>query len=375
MIAKLIKGRGFRGALEYALRKDKGVLLDTNMGGDNPRTLAREFGQVRALRSEISRPVQHTSLALPPGETLTNDQWKNVAQRYLNDMGFVNNQYVIAKHTDAGHDHIHILVNRISIEGKLVSDSKDYQRQETIMRQLENEYGLTPVKPSKEATRRRPTKGELEHALRTGAPSTKMMLQKLVDKALEGQPELSAFTAKLEAAGVTISPNIASTGRISGISFTLNNTTMKGSDLGRGYTWAGLQKRGLAYEQIRITGPRDRATYSTPTARNGIQETEHGEGSLLTRNSVDRRGPESIGQQSRQNDRNIRENDSRYQESIGTNPTNSRNVINRSAKSETGGMCRNIPSAKIGTRDSSPSSNAHSPSNFALKSDQMGVSG
>ena len=44
MIAKLIKGSGFRGALEYDLRQSKGYLLETNMAGDDPRTLARRAG-------------------------------------------------------------------------------------------------------------------------------------------------------------------------------------------------------------------------------------------------------------------------------------------------------------------------------------------
>ena len=43
MIAKAIKGRGFRGVLEYNLNEDKGELLDTNMAGSNARELAKEF--------------------------------------------------------------------------------------------------------------------------------------------------------------------------------------------------------------------------------------------------------------------------------------------------------------------------------------------
>lgn len=273
MIAKLNKGRGFRGALEYSLKESKGFLLDTNMGGNTPRTLAREFGQVRTLRPEIARPVHHTSLALSPKESLTDEQWKEVGRKYLDGMGFANNQYVIARHTDADHTHIHVLVNRVTLDGKLVSDSKDYHRQEQIMRRLEKEYGLAPVAPSKEALRRAPTKGELEYALKTGKASTKVVLQKLVDNALQGDPTYSEFTTRLERAGVQSIPNQASTGRISGISFQYEGITMKGGDLGRGYTWAGLQKRGLHYEQVRYIGSDERRD---DTAARGREPQEHG---------------------------------------------------------------------------------------------------
>lgn len=251
MIAKLIKGNGFRGALEYDLRQSKGYLLETNMAGDDPRTLAREFGQVRALRPNLTKAVCHVSIGLPPWETLTDEQWCKAARAYLKGMGYNDSQYVVSRHTDAEHQHIHILANRISMTGEVVSDSRDYQRQEAVMRHLEKELGLTVLKPSREAQRRAPTKGEIEHALRTGKASTKQRLQKLVDLAVQDTPSFEEFTARLEAASVEVIPNKASTGTISGISFRLEGVMMKGSDLGRGYTWANLQKRGVQYGQGR----------------------------------------------------------------------------------------------------------------------------
>ena len=286
MIAKLIKARGFRRILEYSLRESKGYLLDTNMGENSPRGLSREFNQVRNVRPEIKRPVHFVSIALSPKESLTDEQWREVAQKYLSGMGFTDNQFAVAKHTDAAHPHIHIIVNRVTLGGKLVSDSKDYYRQEQIMRKLEQEYDLTPVMPSKEIRRRAPTKGELEQAVRIGTPSAKMLLQKLVDKALQENPEYSGFIARLEVTGAIAIPNKAATGRISGISFQYEGVTMKGSDLGRGYTWAGLQKRGLHYGQIRNDGKDERREYTPKgghptrdaarTANSGIAEFNNG---------------------------------------------------------------------------------------------------
>lgn len=116
MIAKMIKGTGFWGTLEYDLRQEKGQLLDTNMAGDNPRTLAREFGEVRALRPNLTKAVCHTSLSIAPNERLTDEQWRDVAQKYLAHMGFKDSQYVVTKHTDTEHPHIHILANRVTIQ-------------------------------------------------------------------------------------------------------------------------------------------------------------------------------------------------------------------------------------------------------------------
>jgi Relaxase/Mobilisation nuclease domain. len=249
MIAKMIKGKGFRGALEYDLRQEKGQLLDTNMAGSAPRTLAREFGEVRALRPNLTRAVCHVSLSIAPGERLTDDQWRDVAQKYLEHMGFSDSQYVVTKHTDTEHPHIHILANRVTMKGEVVSDSHDYKRQETLMRRLEQEYSLSQVVPSKEAARKTLSKGEIEHVLRTGEASVRTRLQEFVDNAIKENSELRAFINRLAQDGVETKLNQASTGRISGISFSLDGVALKGSDLGKAYTWNSLQKRGLQHEQ------------------------------------------------------------------------------------------------------------------------------
>ena len=117
MIAKCIKGKGFRGAAAYDLQPHKSLLLETNMAGRTPRALAAEFGAIRALRPNLSKAVCHVSLSLHPEESLSDEQWCEAAHSWLQGMGFVNNQYVISRHTDAAHAHIHILVHCCPAKG------------------------------------------------------------------------------------------------------------------------------------------------------------------------------------------------------------------------------------------------------------------
>lgn len=252
MIAKLVKGRGFRGALEYDLTKEKGRVIDSNMAGQTPRELAAEFGEIRKLRPNLGKAVLHVSLSAAPGETLTDAQWCEIGQRYLHGMGFTDNQFVITRHTDTAHEHIHILANRITHTGEVVSDAQDYRRQEALMREIERDYGLQQVAPSIEAQRKAPTKGEIEQGLRTGQPSMRQQLQQLCDAAAQDCGSFTAYQARLEAAGVELVP-VAQLGgaKLSGLSYRLDGVTMKGSDLGRGYTAVGIQKRGISYEQDR----------------------------------------------------------------------------------------------------------------------------
>lgn len=250
MIAKQSKGRGFRGTLNYVLGKEKAQIIGGNMLGENARELASEFAESRKLRPGVSRAVYHVSLSLPIGEKLSDSQWSKVSQQYLEKMGFSKSQYVVARHSDTEHDHIHIVASRIDLDGKCVSESNDFKRSEKVIRSLEIAHGLTRVLSSHELERRAPSRGEIELAQR-GIISTKVQLQGLVDAALANQPSMSEFFNRMRATGVQVIPNVAKTGHISGISYVLDNEQMKGSDLGRGYTWLGIQKRGVKYEQER----------------------------------------------------------------------------------------------------------------------------
>lgn len=252
MIAKAVKGKGFRGALEYDLTKEGGQVLDTNMAGENPRELSAEFGEIRKLRPNLGKAVLHVSLSAAPGEKLTDEQWREIGKRYMDGMGLEKNQFVITRHNDTEHEHIHILANRIRFDGSVTSDSQDYRRQETIMRELERDYGLQRVAPSHEAERKAPTKGEIEGGIRTGQPSVKQQLQQLCDGAAKDCRSFSAYQERLEAVGVELVPVAQLEGaKLSGLSYRLDGVTMKGSDLGKAYSPAGLAKRGVTYEQDR----------------------------------------------------------------------------------------------------------------------------
>ena len=252
MIAKLVKGRGFRGALNYDLEPEKGVLLDTNMAGENPRELAAEFGAIRELRPGLGKAVFHASLSAAPGDQLSDEQWREIGQEYLAGMGFTDHQYVISRHTDTAHEHIHILANRIGLDGQVVRDGHDYPRQERLMREIEHEYGLQEVAPSIEADRHAPTKGEIEQSVRTGEASTRQRLQGLCADAAQGCDSFTVYVERLEAAGVAVIPTVQQRGaKLSGLQYCLDGVTMKGSDLGKAYAAGGIQQRGISYEQDR----------------------------------------------------------------------------------------------------------------------------
>ena len=79
-----------------------------------------------------------------------------------------------------------------------------------------------------------------------------MQLQSLCDGAAHKCRDFSQYAQRLEALGVELIPVVQLQGaKLPGLSYRLDGVVMKGSDLGRGYTPAGLAKRGIGYEQDR----------------------------------------------------------------------------------------------------------------------------
>jgi hypothetical protein len=265
MIAKKKIGTGFRGAAEYDLGKHGGILLETNMASVKPSAMAREFAAIKRLRPNLKKAVLHVSISAAPGECLTNAQWLEIGKRYLATMGLDKNQYVITRHTDTEHEHIHILANRVRFDGTVTSDSNDYKRQEVLMRALERDYSMAPVCASRDAPLRAIGSGEIEMALRTGVRPSRLVLQELVSAATLGRPSMIDFMRRLESKGVCVIPNIANTGRMNGFTFEFDGTMFSGSKLGAKFKWSELQKE-IEYEQTRdsqeLAARRDRARRS-----------------------------------------------------------------------------------------------------------------
>ncbi|BDA76378.1 hypothetical protein CAL7716_105440 (plasmid) [Calothrix sp. PCC 7716] len=265
MIAKQIKGRGFRGLLEYVENKEEAERIGGNMSGRNPRELAAEFRFSRQLNPNVERAVYHVSLSLAPGEYLPDDTWNEIAERYLTGMNFNNNQYVVYRHSDKDNDHIHIVASRIKLnDGKCVHDGWDYKRSEVIVRQLELEYNLEPVTSSYEKLERTASTGqhrriereqaEYSKGLREVPPEQpiKIKLQKIIDSATTDHPTMSKFIERLLELGVEVRHGLTRNGKSKGISYKLSGQAFSGSHLGAAYTWTGLQKhKGVSYQDIR----------------------------------------------------------------------------------------------------------------------------
>lgn len=255
MIAKQVKGKDFYGVLKYNQNKvDKGeaIILDTNLSSESVVKQTKEFNIVRQQKPNLSKAVYHVSLNLPYEDSnkLSDEKFANLARDYLEGMNFKANQYIIYKHFDQDHSHIHIVANRVNFSGNVVSDSHDYKRSETLIRKLEQKYNLTELVRKEESNVL--SKGEIEKCLRTGESPDRLVLQSIINELLRQHLTMNEFFEKLKGKKIGVKLNKSSTGMVSGISFKYNEITYKGSKVHRNLSYNKIIQKLKPNEQDRI---------------------------------------------------------------------------------------------------------------------------
>src|SRR5690606_31503919 len=305
MIAKQSIGKSFIGALHYNLRKvfskkedERAELLETNFSTLDNNTVKKELEIMRLRNPNLSRNTYHTSLNFSGKEQISNETMLAIAKEYMERMGFDDNLYCIFRHHDTSHPHCHILALRNRFDGKVVSDSNNYQRSEKIIRELEKKYGLMEVIDSKQSKHKAPTKDEIEMALRTGSPSMKMLLQEKVAVAIGLSKDMGDFIGTLRKDGIDLLFNQARTGRVSGITYFMNGFMVTGRTLGQQFKWSALIKE-IYYEQaqhgeaISQANSRTKAKYGERTT-GGRTNPRQGIGRNVRQDSDQSKGVEPV---------------------------------------------------------------------------------
>jgi len=240
---------------QYVLGKPGAEVIGSTLAcPDDPHAIAAEIRFSCATSKRLKLTTYHASLAVAPPKRLSDDLWHQVAQDYLDKMQYGLCPYLVVRHTDEAHDHIHIVAGRFDLNrGKRVPDSWDHYKAEAAARELEAEYGLTPTLSSWQTERKPPTVGMIRHERATGQPAIKSELQDLIDD-ISGQVDsLDEFMDHLEEAGVELSLKPINETTV-GLTYHFKGLYFSASQLGRAYTLNGLRTfRG-------IESPQDSAT-------------------------------------------------------------------------------------------------------------------
>jgi len=151
MVAKIGRSSNLFGTLSYnnsKMEQDKGEILMTNKmietadGKYTVSQLAKSFEPYVFANRNTEKHTLHISLNPDPKDQVSDQQYQEIAQQYMDEIGYGNQPFVVFKHTDIDRTHIHIVSVCVNEQGKKISDKFEKMRSMKVCREIEKKFGL-----------------------------------------------------------------------------------------------------------------------------------------------------------------------------------------------------------------------------------------
>jgi Relaxase/Mobilisation nuclease domain len=151
MVAKITIPKSIEAALNYNEKKvEKGTACC--LYADNYRKDVKEmnfyekltrFKELNELNDRATTKTLHVSLNFSPEEKLSDNKLVTIANEYMEKIGFGQQPFLVYKHEDAGHPHIHIVSTTIKEDGSRINTHNIGRNQsEKARKEIEQLYGL-----------------------------------------------------------------------------------------------------------------------------------------------------------------------------------------------------------------------------------------
>ena len=239
MIAKIVTGKSFGGAVRYLLEKSGHARMLDSDGVElsDIRSMIGSFNFQRKARPEKVEVVGHISLSFHKNDApkLTDGFMTELAREYMQRMGITDTQYIVVRHTDTNHPHLHILYNRVKYDTKLVRSHNERIRSVAVCKAMKQKYGLTFSKGKENV------KIERLH----NPDKLKYRIYEAVKTAMKGCASFTELVEQLNREGITamfIHRGGDPQKEIQGMTFTMQGQTLKASQADRKFSYANLCK-------------------------------------------------------------------------------------------------------------------------------------
>lgn len=271
MIGKPITGRSFGGCIRYIVDKQEAkILAAEGVRMQNATVITQDFNMQRKMRPGLGKAVGHLVLSWSKEDlSKLNDQvMAERAIEYMEKMNIRNTQYVIIRHSDREHPHIHIVYNRVDNTGKTITDKNNFERNIKICKEMTLKYGYHLGQGKEQVNRL---------ALR-GKEKLRYELFDAIKAATKHSSSWKMLEANLQKQGIGIQYKHKSrTSEVQGISFEKGDFKMKGSAIDRTLSYGRLDaqlKKNHEVQQQHINQAAGKPSLAEQL-REAVRETAH----------------------------------------------------------------------------------------------------
>jgi hypothetical protein len=247
MIGKVfLTGRTFGQTCEYLCKRQAHtqVLVAEGVWSHDYRLMAADFEWQHRLMPEKEKPVFHSVLSFPHGESLSDERLAEIGRKYMEKIDMAHTQYAFIKHTDKEHLHVHVIANRVDNDGKPTGEGLVIERSMKAARALTEEYGLR----QEQGKRLDQTHLEALHQ----PDDRRYRIYQAIHEELPQCLSLEQLEEKLEQRGISVRyRRDPVTNERQGISFHLEDRSFKGSLVDPAYSFGKLEQT-LALQQRQV---------------------------------------------------------------------------------------------------------------------------
>ncbi|WP_373060154.1 relaxase/mobilization nuclease domain-containing protein [Zunongwangia sp. H14] len=206
MVAVIKTGHSIHRILNYNENKVKQGVAECIGAGNYPvdpdkmsfTMKLNRFLKQMELNEKTKRNSVHISLNFDVSENhLSKQKLLEIADSYLNKIGFGKQPYLVYQHQDAGHPHIHLVTTNIEADGKRIDlHHLGIRKSEPARKALEKEFGLVQAEAQKKDENYQLKPITVSKAM-YGKSQTKMAIQNILENVLNpykytSLPELNA---------------------------------------------------------------------------------------------------------------------------------------------------------------------------------------
>ncbi len=151
MVAKITTPKNIEAALNYnekKVQKGNAVCLQAANYLNEAKNMnfyqkLNGFERLNSLNERATTKTLHVSLNFDPSEKLPENKLLQIASDYMQKIGFGEQPYLVYKHEDAGHPHIHIVSTTIKANGSRINTHNIGKNQsQKARKEIEQTYGL-----------------------------------------------------------------------------------------------------------------------------------------------------------------------------------------------------------------------------------------
>ncbi|MCC9019801.1 relaxase/mobilization nuclease domain-containing protein [Flavobacterium lipolyticum] len=212
-----------------------------NVIGSTGLEIENEFKVYQNLNSNTRLNTLSVVLSPEPedGRKLTNEDFKQITESYLEKMNLKEHQHIAYVHKDRDHNHLHIYVNRIDNKGNAYNDSFIGKKTSQKANEIAKEKGLISAR-DKMFQNIEKNRNELKEI--------KAEIYKKHQEVLKQNPQsFQNWINQMDLKGLEVKPTINKQGQIQGFRILDKETKkdFKASEIHRSMSASNLIKSGL----------------------------------------------------------------------------------------------------------------------------------